>query len=142
MTTKTGGCLCGAVRFEAEGVEEGFGICHCGMCRRWTGGVYAATQTKVVRFTAGEDQVKTYTSSDWAERGFCGECGSNLFYRITLEGPMKGATHLALGSLDELEGMTLETELYVDLQPACLRDGEAKNRLTEAQVMAMFAPPE
>ena len=38
--------------------------------------------------------------------------------------------------------MTLETELYVDLQPACLRDGEAKNRLTEAQVMAMIAPPE
>ena len=38
MARISGGCLCGSVRFSAESVEVHHHVCHCGMCRRWTGG--------------------------------------------------------------------------------------------------------
>ena len=33
----TGGCICGAVRFEAKPESDEMGVCHCGFCRRWSG---------------------------------------------------------------------------------------------------------
>jgi hypothetical protein len=71
---RTGTCLCGAVTFTAD-IKPKISACHCGMCRKWTGGVFLTVQARDVRFT-GEDAIATYTSSDWAERGFCSRCGS------------------------------------------------------------------
>src|SRR6187549_2791530 len=76
----TGHCLCGAVTFTAEKVETEHHACHCGMCRRWSGGApLMCTAVENVSFT-GEDKLKRYDSSQWAQRGFCGECGTSLFY--------------------------------------------------------------
>lgn len=77
--SSTGQCLCGAVRFEAEKVEPHVHACHCSMCQRWNGGPAFAVDVGSVSFT-GEQHMSRYASSDWAERGFCSQCGSNLFY--------------------------------------------------------------
>ena len=75
----TGQCLCGAVTFEAQDVESHVHACHCSMCRRWNGGPALAVAVGSVTF-AGEANIRRYRSSEWAERGFCKKCGSNLFY--------------------------------------------------------------
>ena len=49
------------------------------MCRRWNGGPALAAAIGSVEFE-GAEHIRRYASSDWAERGFCGECGTNLLY--------------------------------------------------------------
>ncbi|MGD9744061.1 MAG: GFA family protein [Dongiaceae bacterium] len=78
----TGGCLCGAVRFESTEPPANVGVCHCRMCQRSAGGphmVWAFLPRRAFRFTRGEPVY--YRSSAFAERGFCGACGSPLAFR-------------------------------------------------------------
>ncbi len=81
----TGGCLCGAVRYEINQPSIGAGICHCRFCQKSIGApanawvAYPATAT---RFTRG--QPKWFQSSAIAERGFCSTCGTSLTYRVIL----------------------------------------------------------
>ena len=100
----TGGCLCGAVRYESqEPPTEGY-YCHCSMCRKHSGNVFGATvrmRGSALRFTKG--QPKYYRSSDIARRGFCSECGSPLtFVFDTLPD-----TWVSIGSLDHPEDWPL-----------------------------------
>ena len=111
--TMTGGCLCGAVRYTASGVETHVHACHCGMCRRWSGGPAISTQAERIAFE-GEDAIRTYASSEWAERGFCGECGTNLFYRMK----PTAMTFLWLGTFDDPSPFELVGEIYIDDKPA------------------------
>ena len=75
-----GQCLCGAVQVEAVIAFDGLTVCHCDMCRRWAGGPFVAVQSESVSFDVAGDALATYTSSDWAERGFCKTCGIKSFY--------------------------------------------------------------
>ena len=76
-----GKCLCGAIEVVADDHAE-VGLCHCSMCRRWSGGApFFASQVKKVTFE-NEENIGRYTSSDWAERGFCKKCGTPLYYRL------------------------------------------------------------
>lgn len=139
----TGSCMCGAVRFTISVPVTETAACHCSMCRKWSGGVFMALQlpADVVKIE-GEDAIKVFTSSAWAERAFCGTCGSNLFYRVTAEGPMQGEIHLAMGVLDDPTGVALSTELFIDLKPAGYGFAQDTHQMTEADVMAMVAPSE
>ena len=77
-----GGCLCGALRYEATAAPFDGAICHCGMCRRSTGslfGVGVMFNWPDFHFVQGEP--KYYRSSRFAERGFCSDCGSPLIFR-------------------------------------------------------------
>ncbi len=81
LVSITGGCLCGAVRFEIDQPPIDTNYCHCRMCQQFTGAPVVAATTfprDAVRFTHGEP--KYYKSSLIAERGFCGDCGSGLVY--------------------------------------------------------------
>jgi hypothetical protein len=106
------------------------------MCRRWTGGVEMGVQVPPDG-VAWEGEPATYRSSDWAERGFCRECGSSLFWRLTAEGPMQGMLSLSAGSLDSMEGLVFETEVYIDHKPASHAFAGERQRMTGAEVMAM-----
>ncbi len=81
----TGGCLCGAVRFEATEPPSWVGYCHCRMCQKAYGqpsGIFAGfkgAQKAALRFTKGNPTY--YRSSAWLERGFCSTCGSPLGIR-------------------------------------------------------------
>src|ERR1700680_4749825 len=80
--THTGGCLCEGVRYRISGALRGVIACHCSQCRR-TSGHYAAMTSAPsanIELTAA-DTLLWYKSSDTAERGFCGRCGGNLFWR-------------------------------------------------------------
>ena len=112
----TGGCLCGAVRYEVSEPDLGAMFCHCSMCRRFTGAPMAAGITVLrdaTRWTAGEP--KYYRSSKIAERGFCSNCGTSLVYR-SLIGEWTKWYLLFSGSLDEPEKFPPVFHLGVESQ--------------------------
>jgi hypothetical protein len=77
----TGGCLCGAVRFEVCGPAKWTAYCHCQSCRKHTGApvsAFAGFERSQVSFTKG--QLATFASSPGVKRGFCAVCGSTLTY--------------------------------------------------------------
>lgn len=108
--TRRGGCACGAVRYEALGPLRDVVDCHCDRCRRVTGHFLAATAS------ADADLVVTtpatlrwWQAAPGVSYGFCGECGSTLFWRA--EG--SGRTSVAAGTLDPPTGLTTTTAWYV-----------------------------
>lgn len=80
----TGGCLCGAVRFEVTDPLVSAGYCHCTRCQRRTG-TAASAQARVapgsLRVVAGEELVRAYEPDDGFAKLFCSACGSALFSR-------------------------------------------------------------
>ncbi|MDZ4776343.1 MAG: GFA family protein [Alphaproteobacteria bacterium] len=98
MTLIAGGCLCGAVRFEADAPPLSVVWCHCASCRRQTGApatVYADFRRDVVRFQGAEPT--RFRSSPGALRGFCARCGSTLSF----EGEnLPEMIHIHVGALD------------------------------------------
>ncbi len=130
----TGGCLCGDVRFTAELAGSSTGACHCDTCLSWAGGPFFGVRTTSIAFQS-DATLRTYTSSEWAERGFCGTCGSTLFYRLTVQGPRKDETNIALGSLDDASGIELGYELFIDKKPGAYAFVGDHKRMTGDEVM-------
>ncbi|MCC6468201.1 MAG: GFA family protein [Alphaproteobacteria bacterium] len=106
-----GGCLCGAVRYEAGGPLRSLVVCHCGQCRKWHGAAPSYTATDRTRFklTKGEADVGWYASSDSAKRGFCRKCGSSMFWR----GDDRPTISIAAGTLDGPTGLQTTGHIYV-----------------------------
>ena len=78
----TGGCHCGAVRYQIVGEPKHVALCHCSDCRKSAGApmvAWAAFAEAELAVTAGA--TVTFNSSGTALRSFCGTCGSGLFYR-------------------------------------------------------------
>ena len=96
-----GSCLCGAIGFAATLPSKWCAHCHCGMCRKSHGAGYVTWvgfDTGQVSITRGENQLKWFDSSPGAQRGFCGNCGSSLFFRSER---WAGELHIALGCMDD-----------------------------------------
>ena len=126
-----GRCLCGVVTFAADDVESGLHICHCSMCRRWAGGPTFSTAAKGVVFRGGEN-IQRYSSSAWAERGFCKICGSSLFYR--LKEPDQYV--LSMGAIDDQGSLRIASEIYVDDKPPGYAFAGTHPRLTGEEFLA------
>ncbi len=139
---KTGSCLCGAVTYEIKNAPKEVGACHCGMCRKWSGGIFigVACTSDQVTFQ-GEENITVYTSSPWAERGFCKKCGSSLFYRVTAPGPNQGDLHIGFGTIDDQSGMTVTEEIFIDRKPDAYSLAGDTRKMTEAQMFELFAAP-
>lgn len=101
-----GGCLCGRVRYRVDGPLRPVVACHCQQCRRTSGHHVAATSAKREHVTV-EGVVTWYASSADARRGFCGICGSNLFW----DGPGANLSIFA-GTLDGPTGLKLVGHIY------------------------------
>lgn len=82
-----------------------------------------------------ESRIKIYDSSEWAERGFCVECGSGLFYRLK----SNGMTILNIGLFDDKEAFQLTGEIFFDHKPAGFGFSGDHERLSEAETLARFA---
>ena len=77
-----GGCLCGAVRYRAEGEPDATNLCYCTQCRRQTGSAMPAFATwKADRITVLRGEPAAFRATDQAVRHFCRDCGSPLFWR-------------------------------------------------------------
>jgi hypothetical protein len=78
----TGGCQCGAVRYRFSAEPARRSVCHCRMCQKAVGNIFAPLaggSLDTLRWTRG--QPKIFRSSEIAERGFCADCGTPLTYR-------------------------------------------------------------
>ncbi len=137
---KSGQCLCGGVKITLDEVPGKVGACHCGMCRRWTGSVFMSVPAQPGKITiAGEENLKAYASSPWAERVFCRECGTGLFYRVTAPGKYHGVRYVSVGLFDDPSGLQLESEIFYDRRSKVFEFAGDLEQKTEAEVMAEFA---
>ncbi|WP_300534546.1 GFA family protein [uncultured Mameliella sp.] len=102
----TGGCLCKAVTYRVSGALRPVIACHCSQCRKTSGHHVAATSAPRETVSVTGD-VTWYGSSETARRGFCGTCGSNLFW----DGP---GTHLSIfaGTIDGPTGLHLSGHIF------------------------------
>ena len=106
----TGSCLCGAIRFEATSINSDPDACHCSQCRNQSGHVWASVGVLHEALTiSGEDSLRWYAASAKARRGFCGTCGSFLFW----EPSHKDYVTVALGACDSPTGLKLAKHIYV-----------------------------
>ena len=129
----SGSCLCGKVTFKADGVSENYHACHCKMCLRWGGSPFFGTHIGGVEF-AGEENIVRYDSSEWAQRGFCGLCGSNLFYYLK----PADSYSIPAGLFDDQSALTLAREIFIDHKPAGYSFGGNLPSMTEAEVFAKY----
>ncbi len=106
----TGSCLCGAVTYQVEGPVRDVFDCHCERCRRFTGHHMAATaaQPSQVTFTGAEPT--WFSPHETVEYGFCGRCGSSMFWRAT-----NGRSHISIaaGTLDQPTGLRTTAAWWV-----------------------------
>ena len=87
---------------------------------------------------AGDEHLKIYDSSEWAERGFCKNCGTHLFYR--LKGT--GEHMIPVGLFSDEAALEFGTEVFIDEKPSYYSFAEATEKLTGEELFAKFAPPE
>jgi hypothetical protein len=94
----SGGCQCGAVRYRATQMLDNAHLCHCRMCQKAVGNIFAAlvaAPNEALRWTRGAPSV--WRSSEHVERGFCGKCGTPIFYNDVTNDRI----NLTIGSLDD-----------------------------------------
>ncbi len=133
-----GRCLCGSVEVTAKTMGNEVGACHCGMCRRWTGGPFLAVECGTDVTFSGEEHVTVFDSSAWAERGFCKKCGTHLFYRIKESGQYIMPAGLFDGTDAEF---VFNHQIFVDEKPDFYDFANETRNMTGAEVFAMYAPP-
>ena len=123
----TGGCHCGAIRYEADQPPFWTGLCHCRTCQRVYGnafGLWSTFYPKNFSITVGKP--KTYKPSEWVEVGFCENCGTPITWRF-LEQFIKSNNNLDLigitnldfiaitvGSLDNPENVKPTSQGFLD----------------------------
>ena len=124
-----GRCLCGAVTLRVTGPHDPRpGACHCRMCQRWSGGLFLCFNADSAGVTV-DGPVVRYASSGFAERAFCGVCGSHLWMRNT--GP-NSAYELMPGLFDAVRDEPLRSEVYSDRAMVSVRLGGDHPRATQA----------
>lgn len=140
MTEMTGQCMCGAVRFTATNVPDKFGVCHCEMCRRWTGTAFANVEVPNDSLHwEGVAQIATLQSSQWAERGWCRRCGTPLYWRMTEENAYSSTTDVSLGLFDDPSVFTMASEIYIDHKPTSFAyEDQGQKKLTRAECVEKF----
>ncbi|WP_408095584.1 GFA family protein [Peredibacter sp. HCB2-198] len=133
----TGKCLCGSVGVAFTYANDHFYACHCGMCRRWGGGPALTVDTSNDLRFSGEEFISVFNSSDWAERGFCKQCGTHLFYRVK----ESGFTNISLGILDNSEHLKFHSQIFIDKKPKHYHFSEQTETLTEREVQEKYSIP-
>jgi hypothetical protein len=103
-----GSCLCGAVHYRVSGPLRPIIACHCIQCRKSSGHYVAATACPTEALHMEGDTLQWFASSPQAERGFCGRCGSNLFWRRT----GSSSTSIWAGSIDGPTGLHIAQQMF------------------------------
>jgi hypothetical protein len=132
-----GQCLCGAVQVSAEVDAPRLRACHCDMCRQHGSGPFFSLET-LPGSIAVTGPAQSFKSSSWAERGFCGTCGSTLWYGTQHD----GARHLSAGLFPNAGGGRLKVEFFVDQCPQGYALAGDHKKMTTQETIALFAPNE
>lgn len=107
-----GRCMCGDVTFTVEGDLRDVINCHCHRCRQWTGHYWAATSARTDQVTVADaaGSLRWYSPADGVEYGFCGHCGSSLFWRLT---DRPTVLSFSAGCLEQPTGLRTTTEIWM-----------------------------
>lgn len=137
MTVETGTCLCGACRLSIEPAVEA-GICHCEMCRQWSGGVFIGVQSISPVVLNDGAPAGVFQSSKWGERVFCRDCGSSLIWRS-----QDGAYQVvSVQVFNDPARFPVTSEIFVDRKPDSYSFSGRHKTMTEAEFTATHAPKE
>ncbi|HNR77365.1 MAG TPA: GFA family protein [Parvularculaceae bacterium] len=107
----SGGCQCGAVRYHTDVMLDNSHLCHCRMCQKAVGNIFAAlvaTPKSALRWTRGAPA--EFQSSDHAMRGFCAACGTPLYYKAL----DNDRINLTIGSLDKPEKFAPKIQMSME----------------------------
>lgn len=108
----TGGCHCGAIRYEVEGEPLTHALCHCSDCRRHSGAPmvgWTMYPHEAIKITKGTP--KTYESSQHGRRQFCPDCGTGLFYSNASVLP--GLIDVQSATYDEPDAIPVQIHIQV-----------------------------
>ena len=115
MVNRLGGCLCGAVRYALKSEPEAIAVCHCTHCQKQSGSVFSFNL-----FINEDDYEQRGQTNVYLDRGdsgepsyrhFCGSCGSPVITKVAM---MPGKVLIKAGTLDSMEGLRPEIEIYTD----------------------------
>ncbi len=107
----TGGCLCGEVRYSIDGLVRSVVNCFCTQCQKTSGHHVAATRADKENFRLEQDTMLTwYTSSPGVQRGFCRQCGGNLFWDNSQENQIS----VMAGTIDKPTGLNTVKNIYTE----------------------------
>lgn len=130
---KQASCLCGAVVLQVGSLANVFTACHCDMCKRW-GGIWVAVECNDVSINSPGD-IHVYSSSEWAERGFCKLCGTHLFYK----GKDADSYFVPVGLFPETEVFEFNRQIFIDRKPDYYCFSNSTQELKESEVLEQFS---
>ena len=108
----TGGCLCGAVRYEVDEPLVSAGYCHCTRCQRRTGSA-AACSARIspgsLRVVQGEELIRCWQPDDGFAKCFCSNCGGALWSRHPEDHERIG---IRMGTFDSDPGIRPSVHTY------------------------------
>lgn len=135
-TVGKGHCLCGKVKVTANTMAKTVGTCHCNACRRWAGGPSMAVDCGSDVVFEGEENIKIFESSPWAERGFCSNCGNHLFYRLKQNNKYMMPAGLFDGDVDFI----FTHQVFIDEKPSYYCFSNKTHNMTGQQIFEIFSP--
>ncbi|ELR97799.1 GFA family protein [Gloeocapsa sp. PCC 73106] len=133
-TSQKASCLCGSVTINASNLDHRVAACHCAMCRKWGGGPLLAVECSNVVEFEGKENITIYESSAWAERGFCSQCGTHLFYRLK-----QGYQYfIPVGLFSDVDNLVFVKQIFTDEKPAYYCFANETENLTAEEVYAEY----
>lgn len=108
----TGGCHCGAVRYEVEGEAITHALCHCRDCRRCAGApIVGWTMYRIEAVKVTKGTLKVYESSEHGRRHFCPNCGTGLFYMNAQV--LRGIIDIQSATYDDPDAVPVRVQVQV-----------------------------
>jgi hypothetical protein len=124
----TGGCTCGAVRYALKSAPFDAGWCHCRTCQLTSGApamVFASVPEGDLVWTNGADKVRTFKSSSFGHRAFCGDCGTPFLMKIDHQ---PETVDFSVATLDEPDRVAPGFHIFWDSRVAWFEPGDALPR--------------
>lgn len=136
----TGGCQCGKVRYALYVAPQNSHVCHCRMCQKATGGVFAALAgAPKSEFEWTEGAPAFFASSNLAKRAYCRDCGTPLSFSYDLP---EARFYVTIGSLDDPESAPILQQYGIESRLSWVKfcdDVPAERTGEDAKAAAFFA---
>ena len=129
-------CQCGCVTLEVSHNHQ-VHACHCGKCRQRTGGASFVVTAESQPHISGSEHIGSYRSADWAERTFCKQCGTQLYFHLLPESGMDEAWYVNAGLFADNADFALTLQMFTDCQAPYYHLADDTVKLTEQQFLEM-----
>ncbi|MCI5050281.1 MAG: GFA family protein [Rickettsiales bacterium] len=135
MTNSKGSCLCGSVTLQFDSPNKWYHACHCGICRKMSGGPMMAVHAGTDVDITNSDEITIYSTSEWMERGFCKQCGSVIFARLKEQKEY----YIPVWLLDNADEYSFDLQVFTDNKPHSYCFAETTKMMTEEDVYKLYA---